>query len=69
MFRPSYTDVFSLLRLPDFYTLSEKVLSFLAHIKGSVSMKADDCPNESEFIVGYARFVRHDYLYNGCELH
>ena len=37
--------------------------------KGSVSTKADDCPNKREFIVGCARFVQHDFLCSGFWLH
>ena len=44
------------------------VLNRLFFEVGSVSTKADDCPNEREFIVGCVRFVQHDYLYNDCEL-
>ena len=37
--------------------------------RGSASTKADNCPNEREFIVGCAHFVRRGYPYSDCELH
>ena len=33
-----------------------------------VSTMADNGPLAREFIVGFVRFVQHDYLYNDCEL-
>ena len=38
-------------------------------IWGSVSTKADNCPNKREFIVGYARSVRHGCLCSGSWWH
>ena len=38
-------------------------------IRGSVSTKADNCPNKREFIVGYARSVRHGCLCSGSWWH
>ena len=38
-------------------------------IWGSVSTKADNCPNERDFIIYCVRFVRRGYPYSGFVLH
>jgi hypothetical protein len=45
------------------------VLNRLFFEVGSVGSEADNCPNERDFIVGYARSVRHGCLCSGSWWH